>query len=170
MADVYAVFGTLIALGIAYPGMLVAWRLLFPELVDRAQSRVSTSPWGSLGIGIAAGIPVILLSVFLLSAPGPVGKFLGLLIAVLGFGFASLGASGLAAGMGIQLNQLAGGRYSIPGAHVRGALALELSAIFPFIGWLVVFPISTLICFGALLRALFRSGGDPIPSLQSAGD
>ena len=170
MADVYAVFGTLIALGVAYPGMLVAWRLLFPEMVIRAQARVSSSPWGSLGLGIAAGVPVILLSIILLSAPGPIGKFLGLLIVVLAFGFASLGASGLAASMGAQLNDLAGGRYSMPGAHVRGAVALQFSAIFPFIGWLVVFPISTLICLGASLRALFVRGGDNVPSPQPAGD
>jgi hypothetical protein len=159
MADVYAVFGTLIALGIAYPGMLAAWRLLFPDLVQRAQERIAKGAWGSLGIGVVGAVPIISLSVVFLSAPGGVGKFIGLLIAVIGLGIASLGASGLAAGMGVQLNEISGGKYSIPGAHLRGAVALELAAIFPLIGWLIVFPLTTLACFGAALRALFSKQG-----------
>ena len=38
MADVFAVFGTMLALGIALPGLLVAWRLLVPGVVIRAQT------------------------------------------------------------------------------------------------------------------------------------
>jgi hypothetical protein len=154
MADVYAIFGTLIALGIAYPGMLAAWRLLFPDLVNRAHSRITTSPWSSLGIGIGAAIPIVILSAIFFSAPGGVGKFLGLLIAVIGFALASLGASALASRMGVQLNEISGGKYSVPGAHLRGAVALELAAIFPFIGWFIVFPLTTLACYGAAWRAL----------------
>jgi len=159
MADVYAIFGTLIALGIAYPGMLVAWRLLFPDVVMRAQQRITGSPWGSLGIGVVAATPVIGLSIIFLSAPGGLAKFLGLLIVVAGLGVASLGGSGLAARMGGQLNEISGGRFSIPGAHVRGAVALELAAIFPLIGWLIVLPLTTLACFGAALRALISRRG-----------
>ena len=40
MADVYAVFGTLIGIGIAYPGMLTAWWLMFPRIVTRASDRL----------------------------------------------------------------------------------------------------------------------------------
>lgn len=154
MADVYAIFGTLIALGIAYPGMLAAWRLLFPDLVNRTHARITTSPWSTLGIGIGAALPVVILSAIFLSAPGGLGKFIGLLIAVIGFALASLGASGLASRMGLQLNEISGGKYSVPGAHLRAAVVLELAAIFPFIGWLIVFPITTLICYGAAWRAL----------------
>jgi hypothetical protein len=165
MADVYAVFGTLIAMGIAYPGMLAAWRLLFPEMVNRAQRRITTSPWSSLGIGFAAALPIILLSVIFLSAPGGLGKFIGLIIAVFGFALASLGASGLASRMGVQLNEISGGKYSVPGAHLRGAVALELAAIFPLIGWLIVFPIATLACFGAALRALISRQGAAVEAV-----
>ena len=168
MADVYAIFGTLIALGIAYPGMLAAWRMLFPDLITRAQERLTRSPWGSIGIGILAALPVILLSVLFLSAPGALGKFVGLLIAAFGFGFASMGASGLAARMGGQLNEISGGRYSIPGAHLRGALALELAAIFPIIGWLIVFPITTLASLGAIVRALIHRPDRGAEAVQPA--
>ncbi len=47
MADVYAIFGTLLALGIAFPGMLTAWWLLFPRTVEGAQQRLSGNRVGN---------------------------------------------------------------------------------------------------------------------------
>ena len=51
MADVYAVFGTLLALGIAFPGLLTATWLLFPGAVGRATLRVSATPARSFFFG-----------------------------------------------------------------------------------------------------------------------
>lgn len=45
MADVNAVFGTLLALGIVYPGMLIAWSLIFPSFVGKASARIESTPW-----------------------------------------------------------------------------------------------------------------------------
>ncbi|NJN93776.1 MAG: hypothetical protein HC875_06645 [Anaerolineales bacterium] len=45
MADVFAVFGTLLSLGIALPGLLLAWRLLLPNHVARARQRLERTPW-----------------------------------------------------------------------------------------------------------------------------
>ena len=39
MSDILAIFGILFFLGLSYPGLLLTWKLLFPELVDRAQVR-----------------------------------------------------------------------------------------------------------------------------------
>ena len=56
MADVNAIFGTLLALGIAFPGMMVALRLMCPGLVDRTQACVMSSPWKSIARhGVPAG-------------------------------------------------------------------------------------------------------------------
>ena len=41
MADVFALFGTLLALGIALPGLLLTWQLLLPNVVSRAQQRLN---------------------------------------------------------------------------------------------------------------------------------
>ncbi len=166
MADVYAVFGTLLALGIAYPGLLSAWRMMFPDFVERTQKRISQSPWRSFGLGAGLGVPVILVSVLLVSIPAPPVRFIGALLAVFALSLASLGAAGLAGSMGSRLNELSGGRYSVPGAQVRGAVALELAAIFPFIGWLLVFPLGTLTCFGAGVHALFTRTVDQQPSTE----
>ncbi|MGD8621886.1 MAG: hypothetical protein PVH60_08040 [Anaerolineales bacterium] len=155
MADVYAVFGTLIALGVAYPGLLSAWRMMLPAFVERAQIRISSNAWGSFGLGAGLGLPVIFGSAFLVSVPAPFLRFLGVTIAVCALSLASLGAAGLAGLMGSRLNDLSDNRYTMPGAQVRGAVALELAAIFPLVGWLLVFPLGTLTCFGAGVLALF---------------
>ncbi|MGD8632741.1 MAG: hypothetical protein PVF85_04165 [Anaerolineales bacterium] len=161
MADVYAVFGTLIALAIAYPGLLLAWRMIFPDFVSRARSRVAVSAWASLGLGVAAGLPVVIASIFLISLPAPFIRLVGAILAVFALTLASLGAAGLTSVMGERLNDLPGGHYSAPGAQVRAAVALELAAVFPFIGWLLVLPLGTLTCFGAGVYSLFsRKGGE----------
>lgn len=164
MADVYAVFGILIALAIAYPGMLLAWRTLFPDFVARAQARVAAFGWASFGFGVVVGVPVVFGTGFLISTPAPFLRLTGAILAILALTLASIGAAGLASLMGDRLNRMSGGRYSGPGAQLRGAVALELAAVFPLIGWLLVFPLGTLTCFGAGVYSLFsrRSGDKPL--------
>jgi len=66
MADVYAVFGTLLALGIAFPGLLTGSWLLFPDMVGRARIRAAGTPWRSFLLGVGAvlltAIPVLILN------------------------------------------------------------------------------------------------------------
>ena len=133
---------------------------MFPRVVERAQGRIEAATWRSFGLGVGVGIPVIIGSVFMISIPAPALRFLGALLAVFALSIASMGAAGLAGLMGSRLNEISGGRYSVPGAHVRGAVALELAAVFPFIGWLLVLPLGTLTCFGAGVRALFSPSGE----------
>ena len=65
MADVFAVFGTMLALGIALPGLLLTWRLLFPKVVDRAQQRLTQTPWRCFFSGgfvlLLSAIPITVL-------------------------------------------------------------------------------------------------------------
>ena len=54
MRDVYAIFGTLLALGIAFPGWLFAWWLLFPSRVEQARRQIKEHTrrsfiWGAIG-------------------------------------------------------------------------------------------------------------------------
>jgi len=59
MGDVFAVFGGMLALGIALPGLLLAWSLLFPAAVRAQTYIVDTGQGGTSSIGastlIAAG-------------------------------------------------------------------------------------------------------------------
>jgi hypothetical protein len=156
MADVYAVFGTLLALGIAFPGMLTGGWLLFPDIVGRARARVAETPWRSFFFGIA-GVLILAIPVLILNAM-PIGltKMAAVLIVFGAFGVATLGASAVAAELGDRLRALAAPSLSPAGAFVRGAVALELAAVFPIVGWFLVIPGVLLAGFGAGLFGLLR--------------
>ncbi len=156
MADVYAVFGTLLALGIAFPGMLMAWWLLFPGVVGRAGARAAGDPWRCLGVGLLGAIGLSIPIGVLLALPFGPAKFLGFMLLLLVLTAASLGAAGIAAQMGERLGDRVGGAATGPGAFLRGAVALELAAAFPFIGWFILIPLAILASLGAVLLTLLR--------------
>lgn len=154
MADIYAVFGTLLALGIAFPGMLTAWWLMFPRVVGRAAESLDLSPWSCLAIGVALAAAVSIVLAVLAAVPLKLVKFFGLLLAIAALGLASLGASGAAALLGVRLAGRSGPGLSPFAGFLRGALALELAAAFPLIGWLLTIPAVTLLSLGAASRAV----------------
>lgn len=171
MADVYAVFGSLLALGIAFPGMLIAWRVLFPGLTQRAGIRLEHNPWKSLALGVTMLVPLALvLAITFASSFGPV-RLIGGMLVIGSLSFASLGASGLAGLMGRRIAELSGHRLSTGAGFVRGALALELAAAFPVIGWLLVIPAVTIGGLGAAGFALlgWMPGGVELPWTAAAG-
>lgn len=149
MADVYAVFGTLLALGIVYPGMLIAWSLMFPSFVGKASVRIESTPWRCLALGVALAVPIGFTAAILFSiALGP-ANFLGAVLIVGVLAFASLGASGMAAVMGRRSLSRSKENTSEAAAFLRGAIALELAAAFPVIGWFLAIPLMTFASLGA---------------------
>ena len=156
MADVYAIFGTLLALGIAFPGMLTAWWLLFPGFVSRAQGCFERSPWRCLGMGVVIAIPALIIVMVFSALPFGPAKFSGAMIAIAALGLASLGATGVAAVLGDRLAERSGTGLSPFAGFLRGALALELAAAFPIIGWLLAIPAFTLASLGAAGSAVVR--------------
>ncbi len=168
MADVYAVFGTLLALGIAFPGLLTAWWLLFPVQVDRARERLDRTPGRSFGMGLivtgAMSFPVAIL----LALPSSLAKFIGAVMIVVVLAIASLGAAGLAAAMSGRVRTRSGRIKSDLSAFLAAALALELAAAFPVIGWFLVIPAAIVACLGATSFALL--GWAPQPKPQSLPD
>ena len=165
MADVYAVFGTLLALGIIFPGMLMAWWLMFPGFVGKASTRIESTPWRCLGLGLALAIPIGLTASLLFAvALGP-ANFLGAVVLVGSLAFASLGASGMSAMMGHRLLPRSRENTSQSAGFLRGAIALELAAAFPVIGWFIAIPLITLCSLGAAAFALVGW----MPQLQPVG-
>ena len=156
MADVYSIFGTLLALGIAFPGMLLAWWLLFPATVERAADRVDRTPWRCFGLGIPAVIVVAIPIILLFAISVPFASFLGALTLFTSLGFAGLGAAGIAAKMGRHLQNRSNSTLSDSGAVVRAAVALELAAAFPFVGWLIVIPLTLVTSLGTAAFAILR--------------
>ncbi len=155
LGDVFAVVALLVGLGIALPGLLLAWSLLLPSTVDRARQRLERTPFKCFALGLlwlcAGALPIaILLSLKVgglqfIGYAGIVGLWL----------CSSIGASGLAALMGERLRG-SGVNVSAPGALLRGAIALELAEAFPFIGWFVVIPLSWICSLGAAGFALLH--------------
>lgn len=174
MADVHAIFGTLLALGIAFPGMLFAFWLLFPRMSARSQQRLRQSTIKSFGIGIltvlVAAVPITLL----LALPFGPAKFLGALLLLLTLAFAAVGAAGMAAAMGEVLIDQSGADMSPSRGFLAGAIALELAAVFPVLGWLLLLPVIFITSLGASCQALLGAGGakqespapDSVPELS----
>jgi hypothetical protein len=134
----------------------VTWLLLLPNVVERAQMRVTRTPWKSflLGAGalIVAGIPIALLN----AAAGPL-QFIGIVSAFVLLTIVSIGAAGVAAMMGERLRGQ-GVNATTPGALVRGAIALEFAMVFPLVGWFIVLPLVALASLGAAVFAFLRWG------------
>ncbi len=155
MSDVSAIFGIMITLGIAFPGMLTAWWLLFPATIERARQRLNATPWSCWWLGLLLTLVVAIPILILISLPSGPAKFIGWTLAVLVLGLSGLGAAGLAAKMGMEINR-ASSNVSVAGAFVRGAVALELAAVFPLVGWFLVIPLATIISMGATGFALLH--------------
>jgi hypothetical protein len=163
MADVFAVFGTLLAIGIALPGLLLTWRLLLPSLVNRAYQRLEQTPWQCFFTGSAFLAVYLIPTIILFNLPWTGFQALGAIAVFVLLTITSLGAAGLAGLMGQRLHDL-GLASSMVGATVRGAVAMELAAIFPVIGWLVFIPITFILALGAFLFAIL--GWMPRPAAR----
>lgn len=167
IGDITFVFATLFALGVVFPGLLLAWGLLLPAQVERARERVARSPWKTFFLGalvlLVAGVPIALLN----GRAGPL-QFIGIVSAFVLLTVVSIGAAGIAALMGERL-RAQGVSATSPGALLRGAIALEFAMVFPLVGWFIVLPLVGTLSLGAATFALLRSSPreSPIANRQS---
>jgi hypothetical protein len=160
MADVSAIFGILLSLGIVFPGLLTAWWLLFPATVERARLRLDRTPWQCFWLGGVAAAGLVIPVAVLLALPVGLAKLAGWGTISLALAVASLGAAGLAAKMARRLREDGGAPL---GSFVRAAVALELAAAFPVLGWFIVIPLAIVTALGASLFALLRWTPAPVP-------
>lgn len=156
IGDVTMVFATLAALGIVFPGLLVAWLLLLPNVVARAQQRVMCSPWKSFALGVVTLVVVAIPIALLNAAAGPL-QFIGIVSVFVLLTIVSIGAAGVAALMGERL-RAQGVNATTPGGLLRGAIALEFAMGFPLVGWFIVLPLVAIVSLGAAVFALLRWG------------
>ncbi|MGB8645894.1 MAG: hypothetical protein WCF84_11705 [Anaerolineae bacterium] len=160
LGDVFAVAAFLLGMGIALPGLYLAWALLLPATVERAQQRWEQTPWSCFLLGLVALVICLLPIVILVNLKaGPV-QFVGYAGLMLLLALASIGSAGLALVMG---NRLRGSGVAVtrPGALVRGAITLELACVFPLVGWFVLIPLLTIGSFGAACFALVHRAPRP---------
>jgi formate/nitrite transporter FocA (FNT family) len=136
--------------------MLMAWWLLFPRVVDRAETRLNQTPGQTFALGLAGALVIGLPLLILFALPFGPTKLIASVLLMAALILASFGAAGLAASMGERLAERAGWARSDVKAFLGGALALELAAAFPLLGWLIVIPFTIVTCLGASLFALLR--------------
>lgn len=155
MADISAIFFILLIISIAFPSMLAAWWLLFPNLITRAQTRLdktlSRTFWLGLVIVIVVSIPIIVL----MALPFGPAKFFGWILLAVSLALSSIGSAGIAAHLGERMKQTGTALTPFSG-FIRGAIVLELAAFFPVIGWLFVWPLMLITAFGATGFALLN--------------
>lgn len=171
MADVSAIFGLLLLLAIVFPGLLTTVWLLFPATVERARVRLDRTPWQCFWLGgvltAALAIPIAIL-IFL---PNGAVQFLGFALLTLALAGATVGAAGLAGKMAGHLTRSSHG-LAPAGAFLRAAVALELAAAFPLVGWFILLPLAVVVSLGATAFALLRwmPRPAPLPEARPAGD
>ncbi|GAB4581638.1 MAG: hypothetical protein Fur0022_43870 [Anaerolineales bacterium] len=160
MSDVIAIFNLLFITGLAFPGLLTTWSLLFPNLIERARKRVERTPWTTFWMGVAGTILFAIPIAILLAMPFAPAKFFGWVGIFLALTFASFGAAGIAAQMGTRisarLTRRAKPDMSEFAAFVWGAVAFELAAVFPVLGWFIIIPFGIITSMGASVFALFN--------------
>lgn len=154
MADISAIFFILFILGIAFPAMLIAWWLLFPSLIGRAQARVEKTPMQAFWLGLVLVMAVAIPVVILLALPVGPAKLIGWILLAASFALSSIGSAGIAAHLGNRLTLQS--NVTALGGFIRGAVVLELAAFFPVIGWLFIWPVMLVMAFGATGFALLN--------------
>jgi hypothetical protein len=102
-------------------------------------------------VALGFALPILVLVVL----PFGPAKFLGLVLVAAVLAISGIGAAGLAARMGAALGAHSSG-LSRAGAFVRGAVVLELAAVFPLIGWFIFVPLAVLASLGATTFALLK--------------
>ena len=177
MSDVYAVFGTLLALGIAFPGLVFTWWLLFPGPAGRAEARLAHTPGRTFSFGLLLTLIVAVLVLVLANGPLPGANLAAVGLVIITLAVAAVGAAGLTNWMAQRLSAQSKAGLSPAAAFIRAVVVLELAAAFPIIGWFLFIPLCLILCLGAAGLALLRHDprrqpapvGEPLVVGQAAG-
>ncbi|MBI4851379.1 MAG: hypothetical protein HY819_06075 [Acidobacteria bacterium] len=152
IADVIAVVTGLILLAIAFPALFSLITLTFPQLTERTQIQIKSSPLGNILIGFVIFLIMAILVVVFFNIPGPT-KLLALIIFLATLSIAMIGGAGL-------VNQIAS-KYEVF-SHSQKSVSnifystffLEFALLLPFVGWFVVLPITFCLMLGAGSKTL----------------
>jgi len=149
MADVFMVTFLILGFFVVTIAYWVAAVGLAPNLVKGSAERYGTSPWKSLLIGAAIGIPLFGIGLGFANAGGAPVKMIGALLALSAFLAGLCGSAGLCLRIGKGLNTPQDAEQ--PWLRVkRGGIVLGLMIIFPILGWVFVLPLALLSGVGAL--------------------
>src|SRR4030095_2465855 len=152
MADTMSIFFVILGMLLAFSGLWLMCRGLWPEAVAAAAERCARRIWPYFLAGIPLTLVMIVLTrvLFLL---GPVGKIVGIGVVCSYLLQAHTGVAGLVTAIGRRLPSPLDER-SPWRATLRGGIALELTYLLPILGWFVVLPVSIIIGTGEINVAL----------------
>src|SRR6266436_2233729 len=151
IADTMAIFLVVVGMMLAFPGLWLLCRGLWPRTVEEAAECCRKGLWLSFFVGLPVTIVVVFSSLKLLNALGGLGKAAGIGLFCVFMLHAHIGVSGFATAIGRRLaspvDQAREWR-----ATLRGGVVLELTYLLPILGWFVILPVSIIIGSGAATR------------------
>jgi len=148
MADTMSIFFVILGMLLAFSGLWLLCRGLWPEAVAAAADRCGKRLWSSFLVGLPITIVMLGLTKTLFNILGPAGKIASVGVICLYMLQAHTGVSGLATSIGRRL----GSPLDEPRSWrstLRGGVVLELTYLIPFLGWFLILPASIVIGCGA---------------------
>jgi len=169
MADTMAIFFAVLGLLLAFPGLWLLCRGLWPRAVIDAAAICGKG----LIKPFVAGLPVTVAMIFavaVLSNFGSAGKIAAVAVVCLYMTIANCGVAGLVTVVGERLASPVDSQQPWR-ATLRGGAALGLASLLPILGWFVIFPASVIVGCGASLISLLRAfAAAPVLPGQAVAD
>jgi hypothetical protein len=155
MADTMAIFFVILGMMLAFPGLWLLSRGLWPERVTDAAATCSKGLIKPFLVGLPSTVITILAAIVLSNLFGPGGKLAAVGLACFYMVLAHAGIAGFATCIGERLASPADIERPWK-ATLRGGIVLELSFLLPILGWFVILPVSIIIGCGSALLSLLK--------------
>jgi len=154
MADTMAIFFVIVGFLLAFPGLWLLCRGLWPNAVISARDRCAAGLIRPFIYGVPFAALIVILAA-MLGKLGTAGKIGSVGVVCLALMIANCGVSGMVTAIGERLvtDSDEGRAWR---ATLRGAIVLVLTYPIPFLGWFVILPTSMIIGLGAGLNAIYR--------------
>jgi hypothetical protein len=155
MADILAYFFVVLGFMLAFPGLWLLCRGLWPTLVTESNSDCGKGLIKPFLVGLPVTGLVLFIAIALSKIGGPVAGVAAIATFCFFVIYASTGVSGLVTVIGQRLPSPSD--HDRPwNATIRGGVVLELSWLLPFVGWFVLLPASFVIGAGAATRSMIK--------------
>jgi hypothetical protein len=154
LGDVFATLFLFLGTSAAVVAMMLLAAVAMPERTQAAVYQLQDSVGKAVGVGLAVGLPVLLLAFVLLSLPQPIIKILGFLVLGGLFLVAMVGGGTLARYVGDRLRRESPGNSELA-AMTKGGIALVLATWIPIFGQLVLAPIFLFAAIGGGVKTLW---------------
>jgi hypothetical protein len=166
MADTMAIFFVFLGLMLAFPGLWLLCRGLWPKAVEGAAARCRHGLTRSFVVGLPITAGMVVLAAALSNTLGPVGKIAAGAVVCVYLVMAHAGVAGLATCIGERLASPADAERPWR-ATLRGGIVLELSYLLPILGWFLILPASIIIGCGAATLGRLKRSRPPLAAVSA---